>query len=269
MDVTNIKDRYRRLIFIVMKEKIINYLNSEDSRKKLRLLYYLSSQFGDPIILQDVSLYSGGDMDWYYYPTILDNGHIRGSNLQSHLPQGVNEFLRKFFEMVIDDCVDDVEYDSDNYHRLDFVLDLPKKRLTVDMTETIIETDIRSYVRDKNDLLDDNQKELIEYFESLLSNEGREVFTVSFNGSGDSGYIDSDCLDTNSDVRFPINGILEDYLYRFLSSVQPGWEINEGSQGDFVINTKQKEISLELGVNYEDYKSYVDVYTIDFKDIQF
>ena len=65
-------------------------------------------------------------MDWYYYPVILDNGHIRGSNLQSHLPQGVNEFLRKFFEMVIDDCVDDVEYDSDNYHRLDFVLDLPK-----------------------------------------------------------------------------------------------------------------------------------------------
>ena len=109
-------------------------------------------------------------MDWYYYPTILDNGHIRGSNLQSHLPQGVNEFLRKFFEMVIDDCVDDVEYDSDNYHRLDFVLDLPKKRLTVDMTETIIKTEDHSYVRDKNDLLDDNQKELIEYFESLLSN---------------------------------------------------------------------------------------------------
>ena len=102
MDVTNIKDRYRRLIFIVMKEKIINYLNSEDSRKKLRLLYYLSSQFGDPIILQDVSLYSGGDMDWYYYPTILDNGHIRGSNLQSHLPQGVNVVLGKFFlEFVI------------------------------------------------------------------------------------------------------------------------------------------------------------------------
>lgn len=269
MDVTNIKDRYRRLIFIVMKEKIINYLNSEESRKKLRLLYYLSSQFGDPIIGQVANVYSGGDMDWYYHPMILDNGQIRGGNFSTHLPKGVNEFLRTFFEMVINDCLDNVEYDSDNYHSFDFVLDLPKKRLTVDMTETIINTEDHSYVRDKNDLLDDNQKELIEYFDSLLSNEGRKVFTVGFNGSGDSGYIDSDCVDTDTNVSFPINGILEDYLYRFLSSVQPGWEINEGSQGDFVINTKQKEISLELGVNYEDYKSYVDVYTIDFKDIQF
>ena len=269
MDATNFKNRYRRLIFIIMKEEIINYLNTEESRKKLRLLYYLSSQFGDPIIQQDVSVYSGGDTDWYYYPVILDNGHVCGSNLQGHLPKGVNEFLHNFFEMVINDCLDNTEYDSDNYHRFDFVLDLPKKRLTVDMTETIINTEDRSYVRDKDDLLEDNQKELIDYFENLLSNEGREVFTVSFNGSGDSGFIDSDCLDTNTNVSFPINGILEDYLYRFLSYAQPGWEINEGSQGDFVINTKQKEISLELGVNYEDYKSYVDVYTIDFKDIQF
>ena len=79
------------------------------------------------------------------------------------------------------------------------------------------------------------------------------MFKVSFAGSGDSGYIENYGVNED-DERFDLPGGVEDVLYRMLSRYG-GWEINEGSQGDFTIDCNQKVIILEYGENFEASKS--------------
>lgn len=57
---------------------------------------------------------------------------------------------------------------------------------------------------------------------------------ASFSGSGDSGYIDPPDFEPKN-ITVPsdlIDGLL-DYMYDFLYTRHCGWEINEGSHGEF------------------------------------
>jgi hypothetical protein len=77
---------------------------------------------------------------------------------------------------------------------------------------------------------------------------------IEYNGSGDSGYIESDIIfDDNTRSDFPAQ--LEDWMYQQLEQYG-GWEINEGSQGKFHFNFDKKTINLEHGENYEDEETH-------------
>jgi len=96
--------------------------------------------------------------------------------------------------------------------------------------------------------------EIKEWMSSMKDyNEG----LVSYEGSGDSGYIESDIKIDGEYEKLP--DFIETWLYNALSQYG-GWEINEGSQGYFKFNFKKNEINLEHGENYED----EDVAKIDF-----
>ena len=77
----------------------------------------------------------------------------------------------------------------------------------------------------------------------VLSPKDSEL-QLDFNGSGDSGYIENSF--TNG-VNVPT--IVENFCYDQLGSNFAGWEINEGSQGNFFFDLKNKIIYLNLTHN--------------------
>jgi hypothetical protein len=71
--------------------------------------------------------------------------------------------------------------------------------------------------------------------------------TLSYEGGGDSGFINSTF--DNPNVNVP--SYVEDWCYDKLESNYGGWEINEGSQGRFEFNYKGGEVILEHAFNVE------------------
>ena len=74
------------------------------------------------------------------------------------------------------------------------------------------------------------------------------ILTVKYNGSGDSGFIESS-FDENGDG---VPTAIEDWCYRQLEYNFGGWEINEGSDGEFIFNFDNMEIELRHTYNTEE-----------------
>ena len=74
------------------------------------------------------------------------------------------------------------------------------------------------------------------------------ILTLRYNGSGDSGYIESS-FEENGDS---VPSTIEDWCYNQLESHYGGWEINEGSDGEFVFNFNDMTIELNHTYNTEE-----------------
>jgi len=103
----------------------------------------------------------------------------------------------------------------------------------------------------------------------LCRRNGVTVITASYSGYEDSGSIDdpqfepSGALNLNApfdtkphpwraNETMPRNvgDIITDIFYQLLEDRHPGWEINDGSQGEFTWDITKDKISLEHGANY-------------------
>lgn len=73
---------------------------------------------------------------------------------------------------------------------------------------------------------------------------------LRYNGSGDSGYIESSFEDGNS-----VPSTIEDWCYNQLESHFGGWEINEGSDGEFIFDFNKMTIDLNHTMNIEENSS--------------
>lgn len=80
----------------------------------------------------------------------------------------------------------------------------------------------------------------------------RGNITFQFHGGGDSGYIEDG---GNSDFygETSLYEPAEDMFYRMLRDF-PGWEINEGSQGQCIIDMDMEQLQLDFNQNYEEQK---------------
>ena len=77
------------------------------------------------------------------------------------------------------------------------------------------------------------------------------VLTLKYNGSGDSGYIESS-FEENGDS---VPSAIEDWCYNQLESHFGGWEINEGSDGEFIFDFNKMTIDLNHTYNTEENSS--------------
>ena len=80
----------------------------------------------------------------------------------------------------------------------------------------------------------------------------RGNITFQFHGGGDSGYIE-DGGNSDFDGETKLYGPAEDMFYRMLRDF-PGWEINEGSQGQCIIDMDLEQMQLDFNQNYEEQK---------------
>lgn len=103
----------------------------------------------------------------------------------------------------------------------------------------------------------------------LCRRSGVTQITAEYSGYGDSGSIEDpqftpdQALNLNAPfdtVQHPwradetidrnVSDIITDVFYQLLEQRHPGWEINDGSQGEFTWNITTDKITLEHGANY-------------------
>lgn len=96
-----------------------------------------------------------------------------------------------------------------------------------------------------------------------LESHKQEEGVVYFDGSGDSGDINSNIEYTNGDME-TLSRHVEDDLYRILENYWGGWEINEGSHGRFIFIRDKKELYLEFYQRVEEQENIGQVYYSQF-----
>jgi len=177
------------------------------------------------------------------------NRYVGGEALMNTAMDTLIEYIHKIVEHFDNDAEFDfeVDYDEVSYEEYNFVFDFKQKEFEIIHEYSYYDVNY-TMSEEKFDDISGSAKEQIDEFCSA-----NKMFKVSFAGSGDSGYIESDGYNED-DEQFPVPGGVEDVLYRMLSRYG-GWEINEGSQGDFTIDCNQKSIILEFGENFEASKS--------------
>lgn len=187
------------------------------------------------------------DIDGYQRMDIEDfDFNYFSNNYSAEIPEPYIDIVKKIFQHVLDEkIIDEYRYDEVNYERLDISLDCQNKELTVGYYYSYYDIGDSSGVQWTD--ADEGVNEIFEILESDVTPSGDNILTVEYNGSGDSGYIESK-FTNGEDVPTDI----EDWCYSELESHFGGWEINEGSQGSFHFDINEKEINLNHTYNTEE-----------------
>lgn len=89
-----------------------------------------------------------------------------------------------------------------------------------------------------------------EDFLNMMEKEYGSYVQMDYDGSGDSGWINEQ---VNSDRGVKnLTSDMEDIAYEVLEQFQPGWEINEGSNGSMLFNFEEQEMTLTHYNNIEE-----------------
>ena len=91
-------------------------------------------------------------------------------------------------------------------------------------------------------------EDIIKFLEKL-GEEGHGELEVDFSGAGDSGWVEEDGR-TKKNNNYRIPDFVENYCYQLLGKY-PGWEINEGSQGQFYFDSGMMTVKFEFTYNEE------------------
>ena len=241
MDVEDFKDR--RLIFNNMK----GILTPEEKKYLQRTSNYLGSY----------GMTSGSisfEMD--EYDSTLNVDEINFDRIKTFdnnysvevLPQLI-QIIRKVIYHV-DELNPELDYggagdDDITYQEYDFIIDTVHNDISVTHSYSYYGRGSGHSIMFDSD--DDKAR-----FDRWMENEMSEIevpedgiLRVSFNGGGDSGYLDSDFYPTHDAVPAAI----EDWCYNELESNYGGWEINEGSDGDFIFDFNNSTVELNLTYN--------------------
>ena len=241
MDVEN--NETRRLIFIIMTQ----ILTPEEKKYLNRTCNYLAS-LGMKEGIINIEL----DSDQYeLFNEDIDWKHIQHfeNNYRAELPEGLVPILKKAMNYVIEEGVFDTpDIDTMSYQNIDIEIDCTRKELTVTHNYSY-------YGRGDGQNIEYDSVEDKERFDKWMEEDMQDVevpsdgvLTVTYNGGGDSGYIESS-FDETSDA---IPASIEDWMYSQLESHFGGWEINEGSDGRFIFNFNNSTVELEHIYNTEE-----------------
>jgi len=165
------------------------------------------------------------------FPTYFDN------NYNAEIPDGLVPILKRIIDYFDDaDLYSNLPDGSDiDYQRFEITIDGVKREISL--------THIYSY-------FSEGDSQGVEYDDMIEEWEEKGVFddvsipedgylVLKYNGGGDSGYIESDFENGE-----PAPGAVEEWCYQQLEDNFGGWEINEGSQGEFQFDFNEKTVVL-------------------------
>jgi hypothetical protein len=236
-------------------EKIKEFLQTDFAKQSLDSLSIITQMYGEDKISQTIYYYEGNEFPELYYDPYIGRNGVK--ELKSGL---LRQFLESLYELIQENMVKIFEDEIDKYdsfHSISFFVDLNFETKKLDLTSSITGYDTE-YSTHEFEVTDTN---VIESMRELFDN-GNDKIKVDFSGGGDSGYIESTGY-TSDDNQIDIPATIEDELYRVLEDVQSGWEINEGSQGDFLIDCPATKIYVNFGLNYEKEERLEDEFSID------
>ena len=177
-----------------------------------------------------------------YFPTHFEN------NYTAEIPDGLVPILKKIISYVDDEGLyDELPNDANIvYQGFEITIDSVKKEISL--------THMYSYQIEGG-------SEGVEYDDMIEEWEEKGVFddteipednylVLKYNGGGDSGYLESDF-----ENRTPVPTEVENWCYQQLEENFGGWEINEGSQGEFQFDFNEKTVILSHAYNIEESRS--------------
>ena len=182
------------------------------------------------------------------------NGRNFGCGTEEHetrdkLPFDASEIITEFLSSL------DHGFDEDNLSGMSFRL-YPKLRKII---VSGIYQDLGDGGSSELEVDEESDENLKPIMDELKEKGIYPYAEVSFNGGGDDGYIESTMIissgDKPSQMLENFAG-LDDFLYNMLSNFG-GWEIDEGSYGNFIIGTKTGVIKLEFTWNEYKYEDVV------------
>ena len=219
-------------------------LTPEDKKYLGRVCRYLGSMGMERGEI-DIDVDSG-----YFDNDYVDVASITSfsNNYSADIPEGLYPILEKIVKHsaeLWDNDIDNVDYSTFNIY-----IDCRENSVTSYQVYTVTEPDDSSETEwGEEDISDDET--LLEVFDSLdeVSN-GKNEIEVTYEGSGDSGYIE----DTMSNGE-NIPAVVQDWCYRALENLHGGWEINEGSRGNFTFTLSPRQVELSHIFFIQEHKS--------------
>jgi hypothetical protein len=222
-----------------------NILTQEDKIYLGRICRYLGSlgmTHGNIEFDTDYSDFDFDAVDWTQV-THFSN------NYTAEIPEGLIEIFQRIFTHISDEGLfESPDVDGYNWGRVEIDLHCDSGEISVSFTYSYYDTGDTSSdewsLEDEDeitDIFDQIQNELDE------ANASEDTLTLRYNGSGDSGYIESDF-----EEGYNVPAVIEDWCYYKLESMYGGWEINEGSEGEFIFDIQNKTVTLEHTNNMEE-----------------
>ena len=223
-------------------------LSPEDKKYLSRTCRYMASMgmdFGTIEIDMDGTSV-GSDVDainWSWINKFSNNYYV-------DLPEGLIPILQKIYKHIVDsDLLESPDVESINWERLNFEINCEGQEIKA--------VHDYSYYDQADGQTIEYDEEDSEYVFSKLEDEEAEInfddhlqLILRYNGSGDSGYIESNFENGDS-----VPASVEDWCYQKLENNFGGWEINEGSEGYFLFDGRDKTVKLNHVYNTEESES--------------
>jgi hypothetical protein len=152
------------------------------------------------------------------------------------------------------------EDDDISYERVDFDIDTERQEISVNHWWSFYDTGDSNSVEwegeQGKEIFEEWQEEGV-FDELEIPDNG--ILTVKYNGGGDSGFVEN----TFEEIGDQVPAAIEDWCYNELEDHFGGWEINEGSDGEFIFDFNNMTVTLNHSYNIEETTSDT-IYKEDF-----
>lgn len=205
--------------------------------KSLKLFAYYCQGYGADEVTQYQYMSNCEELDYYDQSWQKEYG----STISGY--DAINSTIQE----IIDDNVltsEGDDRDCDNNGQLKISIDCKERNITINVEENRVENN--EMVTEFDGIEDEDVLKLFEHMNESNFSEG----VVEFDGGGDSGEIQDKIL-FDGDIEEEISAGVSDFLYRELENFYGGWEINEGSHGQFIFR-KSGVIELVFNEHRED-----------------
>jgi len=174
-----------------------------------------------------------------YFPTHFEN------NYTAEIPDGLVPILKKIISYVDDEGLyDELPNDANIvYQGFEITIDSVKKEISLTHMYSY-QTEGGSQGVEYDDMIEEWEEKGV-FDETEIPED--DYLVLKYNGGGDSGYIES-----NFESGQPVPPEIEEWCYQELEENFGGWEINEGSQGEFQFYFDKKYVILSHAYNIEE-----------------
>lgn len=204
--------------------------------------------------------------DKIYWKT---NMMFYGGGQQIEMTPVIENFFTSVLQKIINidflwDYVDDDDADDVTEHGWLYISIFPKtNELEISMSYDVYTSQDRDYEESISDLLENYklspevQLEINDWYKKGA------IFLATYEGGGDSGYIDDEVTSNIGENQIP--GIIEDLCYDMIRIYERGYELDDGGRGQIEIDFKNDKITMNH-VEYSREAFNKEMATINFND---
>lgn len=212
---------------------------SDEEKKYLKFISnYLGSYGSDYGV---VTIHDIDNVDW----DILKDLNLNrfNNNYDIEVPLKLQFLIKKIAKYIIEnDILPDSEADEYwDYAELEIEINRKDNTIFASYDYQTTEAKIMNAVVYKGSIVAD----IFESLEGISSDNG--LLELSYEGSGDEGYI----ADVFNDTTEEVPEIVSSWCFEKLERAFGGWEDNEGSKGKFIFDLSEKTITLKH-INFEE-----------------